>query len=91
MWSTCGRPPESRCCWLAPVSRYPSPLLRCANYVNSICNVTAWWWDGDYTVEEAAMEMDPQPTDLLLRLRAQCENQSRQQQLYAKKPANWLE
>ena len=53
--------------------------------------MTAWWWDGDYAVEETAMEMDPQPPDLLLRLRSQCENQSRQQQLYAKKPANWLE
>ena len=91
MWSTCGRSPDSRWCWLAPVSHANPPLLRCANYINSICNMTAWWWDGDYAVEEAAMEMDPQTPDLLLRLRSQCENQSRQQQLYAKKPANWLE
>jgi hypothetical protein len=62
-----------------------------ANYTNSLCNLAAHWWDSRGEVEEAAMALDPQPPDALLRLRAQAEGQSKQQQLYAKKPANWLE
>ena len=42
-------------------------------------------------VEPAALQATPQPPDALLNLRSQCENQSKQQQLYAKKPANWLD
>ena len=42
-------------------------------------------------VEPAALQATPQPPDALINLRSQCENQSKQQQLYAKKPANWLD
>jgi hypothetical protein len=59
-----------------------------ANYTNSLCNLAAHWWDSRGAIEEAAMALDPQPPDALLRLRAQAEGQSKQQQLYAKKPAN---
>lgn len=62
-----------------------------ANYTNSLCNVVAHWWDSEGAIEEAALQLDPQPPSALLRLRAQCEAQSKQQQLYAKKPANWLD
>jgi hypothetical protein len=41
-------------------------------------------------VEPAALQASPQPPDALLNLRSQCENQQKQQQLYAKKPDNWL-
>ena len=54
-------------------------------------NLAAYWWGSDGAVEEAALAMEVQPPDSLLRLRAQCESQSKQQQLYAKKPDNWLE
>ena len=62
-----------------------------ANYTNSLCNIAAHWWDSGGAIEEAALQLDPQPPDALLRLRAQAEGQSKQQQLYAKKPANWLD
>ena len=62
-----------------------------SNYVNSLCNIAAYWWDGGGEVEDAAYELTPQPPDALLRLRAQCESQAKQHQLYAKKPANWLD
>ena len=62
-----------------------------SNYVNSLCNLVGWWWDSDGAVEEAAYALDPQPPTALIRLRAQCEQQSKQQRLYAKKPANWLD
>ena len=56
-----------------------------SNYVNSLCNLAGWWWDSDGAVEEAAYALDPQPPMALIRLRAQCEQQSKQQRLYAKK------
>jgi hypothetical protein len=56
-----------------------------------LCNIAAYWWDSGGEIEEAALSLVPQPPDALLRLRSQCENQSKQQQLYAKKPANWIE
>jgi len=62
-----------------------------SNYVNSLCNLAGWWWDSDGAVEEAAYALDPQPPMALIRLRAQCEQQSKQQRLYAKKPANWID
>ena len=62
-----------------------------SNYVNSLCNLAGWWWDSDGAVEEAAYALDPQPPTALIRLRAQCEQQSKQQRLYAKKPANWID
>ena len=58
-----------------------------ANYTNTLCNIAAYWFDGGGDVEDGA-EGCP---DALLRLRAQCESQAKQQQLYARKPANWLE
>lgn len=61
-----------------------------SNYVNALISVTGFVWE-TMEVEPAAIEASPQPPDALLNLRSQCENQSKQQQLYAKKPANWLE
>ena len=60
-----------------------------SNYVNSLINVTQFVWE-TMEVEPAALEASPQPPDALLNLRSQCENQQKQQQLYAKKPDNWL-
>ena len=77
--------------WLQKLSERGLMWSSLSNYCNSLCNLAAYWWSGDGAVEEAAVAMDVQPPDLLLRLRAQCESQSKQQQLYAKKPANWLE
>lgn len=57
--------------------------------MNSLINVTQFVWE-TMEVEPAAVEMSPQPPDALLNLRSQCDNQSKQQQLYAKKPDNWL-
>ena len=77
--------------WLQKLSERGLMWSTLANYCNSLCNIAAYWWSGDGAVEEAAVAMDVQPPDSLLRLRAQSESQSKQQQLYAKKPANWLE
>jgi hypothetical protein len=77
--------------WLEKLSERGLMWSTLGNYCNSLCNLAAYFWGSDGAVEEAALEMDVQPPDLLLRLRAQCESQSKQQQLYAKKPDNWLE
>ena len=77
--------------WLEKLSERGLMWSTLGNYCNSLCNLAAYWWGSDGAVEEAALAMDVQPPDLLLRLRAQCESQSKQQQLYAKKPDNWLE
>ena len=61
-----------------------------ATDVNSLINITAFVWE-TMEVEPAALQATPQPPDALINLRSQCENQSKQQQLYAKKPANWLD
>ena len=45
-----------------------------ANYTNSLCNIAAHWWDSGGSIEEAALQQDPQPPDALLRLRAQAES-----------------
>ena len=67
---------------------FPSPLH--FTDINSLINITGFVWE-TMEVEAAALEATPQPPDALLNLRSQCENQSKQQQLYAKKPANWLD
>jgi hypothetical protein len=77
--------------WLEKLSERGLMWSTLGNYCNSLCNLAAYFWGSDGVVEEAALEMDVQPPDLLLRLRAQCESQSTQQRLYAKKPDNWLE
>ena len=77
--------------WLERLSERGLMWSTLGNYCNSLCNMAAYWWGSDGVVEEAAVEMDVQPPDSLLRLRAQCESQSKQEQLYAKKPDNWLE
>ena len=61
-----------------------------SQYVNSLLCVAGYVWDS-MEVEQAAREASPQPPDALLNLRSQCEQQSKVQQLYAKKPANWLD
>ena len=61
-----------------------------SNYVSSLINVTSYVWEA-MEVEQAALDAVPQPPDALLNLRSQCENLMRQQQLYARKPSNWLE
>ena len=58
--------------------------------MNSLINVTALVWE-TMEVEPGALEASPQPPDALINLRSQCENQQKQQQLYAKKPDNWLD
>jgi hypothetical protein len=77
--------------WLEKLSERGLMWSTLGTYCNSLCNLAAYWWGSDGAVEEGALAMEVQPPDLLLRLRAQCEAQSRQQQLYAKKPDNWLE
>lgn len=77
--------------WLESLRERALMWSSLANYVNSLCNLTAYWWESGGALEEAALRLDPQPPDALLRLRAQCESQAKQQQLYAKKPDNWIE
>ena len=61
-----------------------------SNYVNSLCNICSYCWEV-FDVDADALSMVPQNPDALIRLRAQCEGQSKLQQLYARKPANFLE
>ena len=77
--------------WLAKLNEKGLMWSTLGTYTNSLCNVAAYWWDGGGKIEDSALELDPSPPDSLLRLRSQCESQAKQQQLYAKKPANWLD
>ncbi len=77
--------------WLEELHKRGLMWSTLGTYCNSLCNLAGYWWSSDATIEEAALAMDVQPPDGLLRLRAQCESQSKQQQLYATKPDNWLE
>ena len=56
------------------------------NYVNALLNVTTYVWDATELVQEAAYALSPQPPESLVNLRAQCENQAKQQQARALSP-----
>ena len=44
-----------------------------------------------YEVDADALAMPTTPLDEVLRLRGQCESQAKQQQLYSRRDANWIE
>ena len=44
-----------------------------------------------YEVDADALAAPTTPLDELLRLRGQCESQAKQQQLYSRRDANWIE
>ena len=56
------------------------------NYVNALLNVTTYVWDATELVQEPAYALSPQPPESLVNLRAQCENQAKQQQARALSP-----
>lgn len=62
----------------------------CANYLSCLINMTQWAWD-TMPVEEAALALTPQPPEQLLRLRAQCEAHARQDRLWQRKSAGWID
>ena len=67
-----------------------SPSALQANYMNSLvmtCNFVYCV----YTVDEAALAMDPTPCDMLIRLRGQLESLSKGEALYSRRDANWID
>ena len=60
-----------------------------ANYLNGLAMVCQYVYQ-TYEVDADALAMATTPLDELLRLRGQCE-QAKQQQLYSRRDANWIE
>ena len=61
-----------------------------ANYLNGLAMVCQYVYQ-TYEVDPDALAMSTTPLDELLRLRGQCESQAKQQQLYSRRDANWIE
>jgi hypothetical protein len=61
-----------------------------ANYCNGLAMVGQFVYS-TYEVDADALAAPTTPLDELLRLRGQCESQAKQQQLYSRRDANWIE
>ena len=77
--------------WLTALHEKGLMWSSLGNYMNGLCNVASYWWDGGGDIHPEALQLDPSPPSSLFRLRSQCESQMKQQQLYAKKPKDFLE
>ena len=61
-----------------------------ANYANSLIAVAGHVY-AVYDIDEAIRTMPRTPLDDLVRLRAQCESEAKQQRLFQRRDPNWLE
>ena len=61
-----------------------------ANYLNGLAMVCQFVYQ-TFEVDADALAMPTTPLDELLRPRGQCESQAKQQALYSRRDANWIE
>ena len=76
--------------WLHALKAKGVKYSSLSNYVNSLIAVTGHVYS-TYKIDESIYSMQRTPLDELIRLRGQCESEAKQQRLYQRRDANWIE
>jgi hypothetical protein len=76
--------------WLRALQERELMFSSLANYANSLIAITHYVY-ATYQVDDCIHSMVRNPLDEMIRLRGQCESEAKQQRLFQKKPANWIE